>query len=63
MIKHFINNIYMNQETILLLLSFLFNIFLLLERSFKYYLKHIKKSSCCGSEIEINENVKDENII
>jgi hypothetical protein len=56
----YIEYLLMEQESILLLLSFLFNIFLLIERTFKYYLKHIKKSKCCGSEIEVNENVIDE---
>lgn len=56
----YIEYLLMEQESILLLLSFLFNIFLLIERTFKYYLKNIKKSKCCGSEIEVNENVIDE---
>lgn len=41
----------MDQQTILILLSFLMNIFLIIER----FLKRIKKSDCCGSHLEFTE--------
>lgn len=50
---------------IVLIASLIINITLIAERAFKYYLKHVKKSKCCGTEMETRENSpdKDETII
>ncbi len=40
----------MDSNTILLILSFLFNVVLVGERCFK----RVKKSDCCGSHVEFN---------
>lgn len=38
-----------------LIVSLIMNIALIAERAFKYYLKHVKKSKCCGTEMETRE--------
>lgn len=35
-------------------LGLIFSCVLVCERMFKYYIKHIKKSSCCNSQVEFN---------
>lgn len=37
-------------------------IVLVIERMYKYGIKHIKKSTCCGSSCEFNNNNSDESI-
>ncbi len=39
-----------------LICSLCVNIALIVERAFKYYLKHVKKSRCCGTEMETRDN-------
>lgn len=47
----------MDSNSVLLILSFLFNVVLVGERCFK----RVKKSECCGSHVEFA--AEDENIV
>lgn len=38
-----------------LIVSLIINLCLIAERAMKYYLKHVRKSQCCGSVMETRE--------
>ena len=38
-----------------LIVSLIVNLCLIAERAMKYYLKHVRKSECCGSVMETRE--------
>jgi len=38
-----------------LIVSLIVNLCLIAERAMKYYLKHVRKSQCCGSVMETRE--------
>lgn len=38
-----------------LIVSLILNLCLIAERAMKYYLKHVRKSSCCGNVMETRE--------
>jgi len=42
-----------------LIVSLIINLCLIAERAMKYYLKHVRKSQCCGSVMETREPSPD----
>lgn len=41
------------------ILSLIMSTLLLIERCFKYYIKNVKKSSCCGTNVEFEHEKTD----
>jgi len=42
------------------ILSLIMSCVLVVERCFKYFVKHVKKSNCCGSEIQFEHDNNSE---